>query len=139
MSDNLSNIFDVSARAMSAQMVRLNTVASNLANANNIASSEAQAYRAIKPVFSSIFAENFEKTGLSSVQVDEIIKTGLAPSMEYKPDHPSANNDGYIFKSAVDTDEELIEMLDASRNFQNNIEVITTLRSLMLRTIDMGK
>ena len=108
MADNISNIFDVSARAMSAQMVRLNTVASNLANANNIASSEAQAYRAIKPVFSSIFAENFEKTGLSSVQVDEIIKTGLAPSMEYKPDHTSANNEGYIFKSAVDTDEELI-------------------------------
>lgn len=139
MAGNLSNIFDVSSRAMSAQMKRLNTVASNLANANNIASSEEEAYRAIKPVFTSILHDNFDKNGLASVEVSDIVKTNLAPTKDYRPEHPAANEEGYVFLSAVDTDEELVEMLDASRNFQNNIEVVTTLRSLMMRTIDMGK
>ena len=139
MAGNLSNIFDVSSRAMSAQMKRLNTVASNLANANNIASSEEEAYKAIKPVFTSILHENFDKNGLASVEVSDIVETNIAPPKDYRPEHPAANEEGYVFLSAVDTDEELVEMLDASRNFQNNIEVITTLRSLMMRTIDMGK
>ena len=139
MASNLSSIFDVSSRAMSAQIKRLNTVASNLANANNIASSEEEAYKAIKPVFVSILHDNFDKNGLASVEVSDIVETNLAPTKDYRPEHPAANEEGYVFLSAVDTDEELVEMLDASRNFQNNIEVITTLRSLMMRTIDMGK
>jgi len=139
MSGNLSNIFDVSSRAMSAQMKRLNTVASNLANANNVAASEEQAYKAIKPVFTSIFHDNYQQNGLASVDVSEIVQANVMPQKDYRPDHPSADDEGYVFLSAVDTDEELIEMLDASRNFQNNVEVITTLRSLMMRTIDMGK
>ena len=73
MSD-IKNVFDIAARSMSAQMVRLNTVASNLANARSVASSEAEAYRAIKPVFKTIYADDLQKSGVSSVDVVDIVK-----------------------------------------------------------------
>ena len=122
MSD-LKNIFDVAARGMSAQMVRLNTVASNLANARSVASSEAEAYRAIKPVFSTLYADDLERSGVASVDVVDIV----------------ADEDGYIYMAAVNTEEELVEMLEASRQYENNVEVVSTLRGLMMRTISMGK
>ena len=114
MSD-LKNIFDVAARGMSAQMVRLNTVASNLANARSVASSEADAYRAIKPVFSTLYADDLEKSGVASVDVVD------------------------IYMAAVNSEEEMVEMLEASRQYENNVEVVSTLRGLMMRTISMGK
>jgi flagellar basal-body rod protein FlgC len=100
---DIKNIFDIAARGMSAQMVRLNTVASNLANARSVASSDAEAYKA------------------------------------YQPGHPKADKDGFIYTAAVNVDEELVEMLEASRQYENNVEMVTTLRGLMMRTISMGK
>ena len=107
MMSEIKNIFDISGRAMSAQLLRLNTVASNLANANNVSGTAEDAYRAIKPVF--------------------------------MPEHPKADNQGFIYNAAVNVEEEMVEMLEASRQYQNNIEVISTLRALMMRTIQMGK
>lgn len=138
MSD-IKNIFDIAARGMSAQMVRLNTVASNLANARSVASSETEAYRAIKPVFSTIYEDDLERTGISSVDVVDIVPVDRDPEKVYQPGHPRADEEGYIYMAAVDAEEEMVEMLEASRQYENNVEVVSTLRGLMMRTISMGK
>ena len=98
---DIKNVFDIAARSMSAQMVRLNTVASNLANARSVASSEAEAYRAIKPVFKTIYADDLQKSGVSSVDVVDIVAIDRAPDKSYQPGHPKADKDGYIYTAAV--------------------------------------
>lgn len=138
MSD-IKNIFDIAARGMSAQMLRLNTVASNLANARSVASTEADAYRAIKPIFRTLYADNLEKTGVASVDVVDIVAVDRAPEKIFQPGHPKADQEGYIYVAAVDQEEEMVEMLEASRQYENNVEVVSTLRGLMMRTINMGK
>ena len=125
---DLKNIFDVAARGMSAQMVRLNTVASNLANSRSVASSEAEAYRAIKPVFSTLYADDLERSGVASVDVVDIVAVDREPEKVYQPGHPKADKDGYIYMAAVNTEEEMVEMLEASRQYENNVEVVSTLR-----------
>ena len=139
LSSSLSNIFDVSARAMSAQMMRLNTVASNLANARSTYTNPEDAYRAIKPVFSTLYADDLEKSGVSSVDVVDIVSVDREPEKVYQPGHPKADADGYIYMAAVNPEEELVEMLEASRQYENNVEIVSTLRGLMMRTISMGK
>jgi flagellar basal-body rod protein FlgC len=135
----IKNIFDIAARGMSAQMLRLNTVASNLANARSVASTEADAYRAIKPVFRTLYADDLEKTGVASVDVVDIVAVDRAPEKIFQPGHPKADQEGYIYVAAVDQEEEMVEMLEASRQYENNVEVVSTLRGLMMRTINMGK
>lgn len=135
----VNSIFDVAARAMSAQMTRLNTVASNLANANAVASSREEAYRALRPVFEAQFSEKLNRNGLATVGVNSIVALDRDPGKTYAPDHPKADEQGYIYRAAVDTDEEMVEMLEASRQYQNNLEVLSTLRTLMMRTISMGR
>jgi flagellar basal-body rod protein FlgC len=138
MSD-VKNIFDISGRAMSAQLLRLNTVASNLANANNVSGSAEDAYRAIKPVFETKYAESFESSGVATVDAVNVMAINRQPEKVFMPEHPKADDDGFIYNAAVNVEEEMVEMLEASRQYQNNIEVISTLRALMMRTIQMGK
>ena len=138
MSD-IRNIFDIAGRAMSAQMTRMNTVASNLANANSLAGSEEEAFRALRPVFSTEFSDQIQQNGVSTVNVDEVIQLDRVPERMYQPDHPAADKDGYVYRAAVDTDEEMVEMLEASHQYQNNLEVVSTLRTLMTRTVNMGR
>ena len=138
MSD-IKNIFDISGRAMSAQLTRLNTVASNLANANNVSGSIDKAYRAIKPVFETKFADSLKQSGLASVDAVQIKEVNRIPEKVYVPEHPQANEEGFIFNAAVNVEEELVEMLEASRQYQNNIEIVTTLKALTLKTINLGK
>ena len=135
----VKNIFDISGRAMSAQLLRLNTVASNLANANNISSSAKDAYRAIKPVFETKYAERFESSGVATVDAVNVKAINRQPEKVFMPEHPKADEKGFIYNAAVNVEEEMVEMLEASRQYQNNIEVISTLRALMMRTIQMGK
>ena len=135
----IKNIFDISGRAMSAQLLRLNTVASNLANANNVSSSAEDAYRAIKPVFETKYAESFEKSGVATVDAVNVMAINRQPEKVFMPEHPKADDQGFIYNAAVNVEEEMVEMLEASRQYQNNIEVISTLRALMMRTIQMGK
>ena len=138
MSD-VKNIFDISGRAMAAQLLRLNTVASNLANANNVSGSAEDAYRAIKPVFETKYAESFENSGVATVDAVNVMAINRQPEKVFMPEHPKADGDGFIYNAAVNVEEEMVEMLEASRQYQNNIEVISTLRALMMRTIQMGK
>ena len=83
--------------------------------------------------------DDVQKTGISSVDVDEIIEVDRPAEKSYQPGHPKADKDGFIYTAAVNVDEELVEMLEASRQYENNVEMVTTLRGLMMRTINMGK
>ena len=135
----VKNIFDVAGRSMAAQMVRLNTVASNLANAGSVTGNKENAFRALKPVFETKFADALKRSGLSTVDAVEVKQTLREPERIYMPAHPESDNEGYVFRAAVDENEEMVEMLEASRQYENNVEVISTLRGLMMRTINMGK
>ena len=139
MATNIQNVFDVAARAMNAQITRLNAVASNLANARTYASTPEEAYKAIKPVFATKYADNFEDAGLATVDVERVVPLDRDAEKVYQPDHPKADENGYVYASAVNVEEEMIDMLEASRQYQNNLEVVSTLRSLMARTANMGR
>ena len=139
MMAGIENIFDVAGRSMSAQLVRLNTIASNLANAGNISGTEGEAYRAMKPVFKTTYAANVKDSGISTTEVVGLVTTERRPERVYMPNHPMADNDGFVYSAAVNVEEEFVEMLETKRQYQNNIEVVTTLRALMMRTINLGK
>lgn len=137
MSD-LRNIFDVGARALSAQMVRMNTVASNLANAGTVSASKETAFRALRPVFETTYDDAMQQNGLSTAEAKEVVMLDRTPEREFRPDHPAADKDGFVWKAAVDPDEEMVEMVEASRQYQNTLETMSTLRTLMARTMQMG-
>jgi flagellar basal-body rod protein FlgC len=138
-SNNINNVFDIAGRAMASQMVRLNTIASNLANAQSISSSREEAYRALRPVFETKYAADAEKTGMSTLDTNSIVQIDREPEKIHMPDHPKADDRGFIYVAAVEPEEEMVDMLDANRQYQNNIEVVTTMRALMMRTINMGQ
>ncbi len=125
--------FDIAGRAMAAQLVRLNTVASNLANAGAVAGSEASAYRALKPVFTTTYDKNS-----ATVDVTTIERTGI-PERRHDPNHPLANAEGDIWTAAVDPNQELVEMVETARQYANNVEVLTTAKALALDTLRMGR
>jgi flagellar basal-body rod protein FlgC len=129
-------IFQVSGRAMSAQLVRLNTTASNLANAGSVASSADTAYRTIKPVFRTSFDK---ASGMSTVDVESVVTAGGTPTKRYDPANPMADRDGNVWESAVDETRELVDMMETSRSYQNNVEVMQTAKSLILDTLKLGK
>ena len=129
-------IFQVSGRAMSAQLVRMNTTASNLANAGSVASSADTAYRTIKPVFRTSFDK---ASGMSTVDVESVVTAGENPTKRYDPANPMADKDGNVWESAVDETRELVDMMETSRSYQNNVEVMQTAKSLILDTLKLGK
>ena len=135
MAGNPMSIFDISGRAMSAQLVRLNATASNMANAGNVTGSEGEAYRAIRPVFQSVT----ESPGVSTVKVDNVVTTNAQPVKRHDPDHPLADANGDVWEAAVDSSAELVDMIEAARMYQNNVQVLQTAKSLMLETVRMGK
>jgi len=129
------NVFDIAGRAMSAQLVRLNTTASNLANAGSVAGSEKDAFRALKPVFRAIG----EKPGVATVQVDRVIASSTTPTKRHEPNHPLADANGDIWEAGVDSTVEMVEMIEAARQYQNNVQVLETAKSLMLDTLRVGR
>lgn len=132
-------IFDVAGRSMAAQQVRLNTVASNLANAASVAGSPDKVYRPIKPVFETQYHDVMEKTGIATVDVTDISQSTAPPEKRYAPNHPLADKDGYIFAPAIDQNAEMVDMLETSRQYQNNIEVLSTAKTLLIKTLNVGK
>ncbi|MEP2988226.1 MAG: flagellar basal body rod protein FlgC [Parasphingorhabdus sp.] len=124
------NIFDVAGRAMSAQMVRLNTTASNLANARTDYSSKDEAFRAMRPVFRSVMDEN-----MATIDVEKVVQTDAEPQKRHDPTNPLADDEGYVWEAAVDETAELIDMLETARNYQNNVQVMQTAKSLILETV----
>ena len=136
---NKLTIFDVAGRSMAAQQVRLNTVASNLANAASVSGSPDTVYRPIKPVFETQYHDVMEKTGIATVDVTDIYQSNATPEKRYQPNHPLADKDGYVYAPPIDQNAEMVDMLETSRQYQNNIEVLSTAKTLLLKTLNVGK
>ncbi|MBX3595315.1 flagellar basal body rod protein FlgC [Sphingomonas sp.] len=136
MPDQPLNIFQVAGRAMSAQLVRMNTTASNLANAGQVASNPGDAYRTVKPVFRAAFDE---ATGMSTVDVEKVVTAGAEPTKRYDPGNPMADKDGNVWESAVDETRELVDMMETARTYQNNVEVMQTAKTLITQTLNLGR
>jgi flagellar basal-body rod protein FlgC len=128
------SIFDIAGSAMRAQNLRLNTTASNLANANSVASTAEDAYKARHPVFAAILEDE-----IGGVKTLGIVESAREPTKRYEPGHPMANEEGYIFNSNVDTVEEMANMMSATRSYQSNVDMLTTVKQLMLQTLKMGQ
>ncbi|TCP88571.1 flagellar basal-body rod protein FlgC [Sphingomonas sp. PP-CE-1A-559] len=136
MSNHPMTIFQVAGRAMSAQLVRMNTTASNLANAGGTTGSAETAYKTMKPVFRTSFDA---ASGMSTVDVERVVTAGDAPTKRYDPDNPMADKDGNIFEAAVDETREMVDMMETARSYQNNIEVMNTAKSLIIDTLKLGR
>ncbi|CAN5360798.1 flagellar basal body rod protein FlgC [soil metagenome] len=132
---NRLSVFDISGRAMSAQLVRLNTTASNLANAGSISGTEASAFRALKPIFRA----TGDQPGVATVQVDRVIASATPATRRHEPNHPLADKDGNVWEAGVDSTAEMVEMIEAARQYQNNVQVLETAKSLMLDTLRVGR
>ncbi len=136
---SLFRIFDVSGSGMSAQTVRLNTTASNMANAESVSSSANQTYRARHPVFSADFDKANRNTPAAEVKVLGIVESSAPVRVEYRPDDPQADEKGYVYLPNVNPVEELSNMISASRSYQDNVEVLNTSKELLNRTLDLGR
>jgi flagellar basal-body rod protein FlgC len=139
---SLFNVFNVSGSALNAETIRLNTTASNLANAESVNGDPSKVYRARHPVFQSMIdTSDFGLGGQDApvgVRVLGVVESTAAPSMRYQPDNPTANKDGYVFMSNVNSIEEMTNMISANRSFATNVECINTARDLLLKVISMG-
>ena len=136
---DIKSVYDIAGRAMAAQLVRLNTVASNLANAGSTTGDPNTVYKPLKPVFKTEYSDLVKKNGVATVDAVQVKEIDRDPIKTYMPSHPAANKDGFLFKAPVNVDEEMVDMLEASRQYQNNVEVVTTLRALTMRTLQIGK
>ena len=133
---SMFSIFSVSGSAVSAQAQRLNVVASNLANADAVAGPDGQAYKARQVVFETVPMDSQANAG---VKVSSITESDAPQRKVYNPTHPSADADGYVTESNVNPVEEMVNMISASRSYQNNIEVMNTAKTLLLKTLQMGQ
>ncbi|MEO3691172.1 flagellar basal body rod protein FlgC [Roseateles paludis] len=134
---SMFQIFNVAGSAVSAQSQRLNVVASNLANADTVAGPDGQAYKARQVVFQTHLFGN--DAGTAGVQVSKISEDNTPGRRVHDPRHPQADADGYVTYSNVNSVEEMVNMISASRSYQNNIEVMSTAKSLLLKTLQLGQ
>jgi len=134
---SLYSIFDIAGSAMNAQNIRLNTTASNLANADSVSSTQGTTYRARQPVFAEMM--NQFNGGYGGVQVLGIVESNEPLRSEYNPSHAMANKDGYIFRPNVNVIDEMANMISASRSYQTNVEVLNTAKQMMMRTLSIGQ
>jgi len=135
---SLFNVFDISGSGMTAQSLRLNITASNLANADSVSSSTGQTYRAREPVFAAVYNRSKGQASVG-VKVEAVVENQSPLQQEYRPDHPMANEDGYIFRPNVDVIEQMANMISASRSYQSNVEVFNTSKRMLMRTLTMGQ
>jgi flagellar basal-body rod protein FlgC len=137
---SLFKVFDVAGSAMNAQSVRLNVTASNLANAGSVNGDPDKVYRARQPVFAS-FGESLAaaETGVAGVQLKGIVESKAPLQVQHQPQHPDADENGNVYVSNVNTVEEMVNMMSASRSYQNNVELINTTRDLLLQTLSLGR
>ncbi len=136
---SMFKIFDTAASGMSAQSLRLNLVASNMANADAVSSSIDQTYRARQPVFQTLLDQANPDAAAAGVKMVGVVESQSPLVQEYAPDHPLANEEGYIFRPNVNMVEEMANMMSASRTYQSNVEVANAAKQLLIATIQMGQ
>jgi len=135
----LFNVFAISGSAMSAQSVRLNVTASNLANAESVGGSEGATYHARRPVFSAMLKSMQGGPASVGVEVKGIVENSAPLDKRYQPEHPLANEEGYVFLPNVSVVDEMANMISASRAYQSNVEVLNTSKQMILATLRMGQ
>lgn len=133
---SLFNVFNISGSAMSAQSQRLNTVASNLANADSATSANGTPYKAKQVVFSEVQGNTAATSG---VKVDRIIEDPSPAKVVYDPKHPLANDKGYVTMPNVNVTEEMVNMISASRAYQNNVETMNAAKTMLMKTLQIGQ
>ncbi|SFL57714.1 MULTISPECIES: flagellar basal body rod protein FlgC [Rugamonas] len=138
---SFKNISEIAGSAMAAQTVRLNTIASNLANADSVAGTEADTYRARKPVFAAVMNEGLDNQGGAGgrVQVLDVVESAEALRKVYDPGHPMANPDGMVFYPNVNQVAEMTDMMSASRAFETNVEVLGRIRTMQQSLLKLGE
>ncbi len=136
---SLTKIFDIAGSGMNAQAVRLNVTASNLANAGSVAGDAENVYRAKRPIFSSHLNAGALGDKTPGVGVVDIVETQTPLQKIYQPGHPEADDTGHVFATNVNSVTEMVDMISASKSYQNNIEVLQTTRDLMLQTLSLGR
>lgn len=138
----LDNIIGIAGTALNAQMARMNSTASNLANADVVSTTESEAFRAKRPVFKALMREQMTNAAapyVGGVKVDRMTDDPTPVRKTYEPNNPMADKEGFVFHSNVNEMTEMVEMMAASRSYQNNVEVVNTARTLMSRTLDILK
>jgi len=146
---SLNHIFDIAGSGMAAQSIRLNTTASNIANADSASSSEGDVYRARKPVFAAVQQDAMrmalggdimnDQPENQGVAVQGIIESDAPLDMRYQPDHPMANDQGYVMYPNVNVVEEMADMMSASRGFQTNVDIMDAAKTMMQRLLTLGQ
>jgi len=132
-------IFDTAATGMSAQSLRLNLVASNMANADSVSSSIDQTYRSRQPVFRAMLDQTNADATAVGVKMAGVVESSAPLIQEFSPDHPLADAEGYIFRPNVNMVEEMANMMSASRSYQSNMEAASAAKQLLLATLRMGQ
>ena len=133
---SMLNIFNVAGSAVSAQSQRLNAVANNLANADTVAGPDGQSFKARQVMFQSV---QMGEMGAAGVKVSQITEDQSPGRRVHDPKHPQADAEGYVTYSNVNAVEEMVNMISASRSYQNNVEVMNTAKTLLLKTLQMGQ
>ncbi len=128
-------IFEIAGSAMAAQSVRLNTVASNLANADSVAGSPDAVYRARMPVFQTVL----DAEGAAGVAVNRIAESTRPAEARYQPGHPMADAEGYVYAPSINPVEEMVNLMSSSRSYQSSVEAMNTAKELMMRTLNLGR
>jgi len=136
---SLFKVFDVAGSAMNAQSVRMNVTASNLANAGSTSGDAERVYRARNPVFSSFQNSLADQTGVSGVRLRGVVESSAPLAQRFQPDHPEADEHGNVYVSNVNTVEEMVNMISASRSYKNNVEIINTTKDLLTQTLSLGR
>ena len=130
-------IFDVAGSAMTAQSVRLSTIASNLANADSVSGDPTAVFRAKQPVFSTEAVAG--NPALAGVRVTEVSESTAAPLKRYEPGHPLADAQGYVYAPDIDPVAQMVDLISASRSYQANVEVFNSAKELAMATLNMGR
>ena len=138
-------VFDIAGSGMAAQSVRINTVASNLANANSVSGDPGQVYKARHPIFEAVRSAVTGAPGAvtaeagAAVRVRGITEVEAPPLARYEPGNPLADANGYVYAPNVNVVEEMVDMISASRSYQNNVEVMNTSKEMLLATLRLGQ
>ncbi len=136
---SLFKVFDVAGSAMNAQSVRMNVTSSNLANAGQVSGDPDKVYRSRQPVFSTFSDSLANQSGVAGVRLDGVVESTAPLQVRYQPDHPEADADGNVYATNVNTVEEMVNMMSASRSYKNNVEMINTTKDLLLQTLSLGR
>jgi flagellar basal-body rod protein FlgC len=132
-------VFDIAGSALSAQSVRMNTVASNLANANTVTGDKDKVYKARYPVFETITTAKGPGDGSAAVRVTDVIESDKPALARYEPGNPVADAQGYVYAPDINAVEQMVDMIAASRSYQNNIEVMNSSKEMLLATLRLGQ